>query len=896
MDQTDRPNPDALLAAIQYDETLGKRGRLKVFVGMSPGVGKTYAMLEAAQRESKAGRDVVVGLIETHARKETEALTTGLSVIPRKHIDYRGVTLTEMDIDAVIARKPQLAIVDEYAHTNAPGSRHPKRYQDVMELLDAGIDVFTTLNIQHVESRADSVRQITGITIHETIPDTALEKAEFEVVDLPPDELRARLAAGKVYLPDRVAAARDNFFRAGNLAALRELVLRFAAEHVGQDVLAYRRTLGVADPWKSGQRLLVALSSSPSSAALVRWTTRLAGELHSPWVAVYVEQPRQLNDEDQTRLTKHLNLARELGGQIITTTDADVVRGIVRVAQEQNVTQLVVGKPAGWRAIELFRGGSFLNRLIQESGNIDVHVVRATAEAPPMRRPQLPSFRGSNPRAYGIAAAVVAVATLLNLILNRWIHYEAISLVYLFVVIVLGLFVGGGPTLAAAGLTAVLWDLLFVPPRYTFAITSVADSMMLLTYFAIALAMGQLTSRLRAQQEAERRREQRATALYLLTRELGKATDFADLLAIIIREVGKNFDCDVALSLPDESDPAPTPYFASTWTFDEKEQSVATWALRHRQSTGRGTDTLPSAGGLHLPLISDERGIGVLSLRFHQNTPLSPPQRDLLDAYVRHIALVLDRQRLRDEEREAKLAERSERLSKTLLDSLSHEMRTPVAAISSAVTALADAKQNVSPNFQKEMVNEIREGAARLNRLIGNVLDMTRLEAGHLKPKLDWCDLRDLVQVVVRDTRKELASHKVTVNIGPNIPLARIDFVLMQQALTNLLLNAAIHTPVNSSVQIMAAREDGVVALSIMDDGPGITSDVLPHIFEKFYRAPSARTGGIGLGLSIVKGLVEAQGGTVQAENRTSGGAKFTINLPAGEPPPMEQNHEQHDK
>ncbi|MDB6057242.1 MAG: two-component system sensor histidine kinase KdpD [Verrucomicrobiales bacterium] len=885
VDQSDRPNPDALLAAIQQDETRAKRGRLKVFIGMSPGVGKTFAMLEAAQRELKAGRDIVIGFVETHGRKETDALTTGLPTVPRKRMEYRGVNLTEMDVDAVLARKPDLAIIDEFAHSNSPGSRHPKRYQDVIELLDAGIDVYTTLNIQHVESRADSVRQITGATVHETIPDTTLERAEFELVDLPPDELRARLAAGKVYLPERVAAARDNFFRPGNLAALRELVLRFAAEHVGQDVLAFRRGLGISDPWKSGQRLLVALSPSPTSAALARWTCRLAGELHCPWIAVYVELPRQLGDEDQERLNKHLSLAKELGAEIITTTDADVVRGIIRVAREQNVTQLVVGKPAGWRLVELFRGGSLLNRLIRESGNIDIHVVRAGEPEPTARRTQLPKAGVFDSRSYMLAAGVVVLATVVNLILQRWIGYQSVSLIYLLSVILLGVFVGRGPTLSAAAVSAFLWNFFFTEPRYTFQINGAADTMMFVTYFVVALAMGQLTSRLRSQQEAEWRREQRSTALYLLTRELAKASDFADLLAIIIREVGKNFDCDVALSLPDETDPAPTPYFASTWMFDDKEQSVATWAWRHRQPSGKGTDTLPSANGLHLPLAAGERAMGVLSLRFHEKNPLPPAHRDLLDAYVRQIALVLDRQRLRDEEHEAKLVERSERLSKTLLDSLSHEMRTPIAAISSAAAGLAEAKQNASPEFQRGMIAEIREGAARLNRVIGNVIEMTRLESGYVKPKLDWCDLRDVIEVVVRDTQKELARHKITVSIRDNVPLVRIDFVLMQQALTNLVLNAAAHTPAGTVVQISANREKDVVSLSVADNGPGIPNEVLPHIFEKFYRAPNAATGGIGLGLSIVKGVAEAQGGTVRAENRASGGALFTIQMEATEPP-----------
>src|SRR5512143_266937 len=376
----DRPNPDALLASVQQQEAQAKRGKLKVFFGMAPGVGKTYAMLEAARRERAAGRNVVVAYVETHGRKETDAMAEGIPVVSRRSTEYRGVALTEMDLDAVLACRPQLGLVDELAHTNAPGSRHPKRYQDVLELLEAGIDVFTTLNVQHVESRAEAVRQISGVTVRETLPDTALDGAEFELVDLPPEELRARLAAGKVYLPESARAAQQNFFRPGNLSALRELALRFAAEHVGQDVLAYRQAHGVADPWKSGQRLLVAVSASPTSAALVRWTRRLAGELQAPWLAVYVELPRPLSADEQARLARHLALARELGAQVVTTTDDEVARGLLRVAREQNATQLVVGKPIGWHALDLFRGGSLLNRLIRESGHIDVHAVRAEGD------------------------------------------------------------------------------------------------------------------------------------------------------------------------------------------------------------------------------------------------------------------------------------------------------------------------------------------------------------------------------------------------------------------------------------------------------------------------------------------------------------------------------------
>jgi two-component system sensor histidine kinase KdpD len=883
-----RPNPDTLLAALKREDAKQKRGRLKVFFGMAPGVGKTYAMLEAARRELTAGREVVIGYLETHGRKETEALAEGLPVIPRRTAEYRGVALTEMDLDAVLARHPQLALVDEFAHTNAPGSRHPKRYQDVLELLEAGIDVFTTLNVQHVESRAEAVRQISGIAIRETLPDTALDGAEFELVDLPPEELRARLAAGKVYLPEAARAAQEHFFRPGNLSALRELALRFAAEHVGQDVLAYRQAQGIGDPWKSGQRLIVAVSASPTSASLVRWTRRLAGELQAPWLAVYVELPRPLNDDEQSRLGRHLALARELGGQVITTSDDDVTRGLLRVAREQNATQLVVGKPAGWGMLDLLRGGSLLNRLIRESGDIDVHAVRAEGEAPLLRRPPAPSLEAADWRGYALALGVVAGVTGLNAMLEKWLNYQSLALIYLLSVVVLAMFVRRGPTLAAATLTALAWNFFFVEPALTLRITNVTDVLFFCIYFVVALAMGHLAARLRSQQAAERRREQRATALYLLTRELAQASDFADLLAIIIREVGKATQADVGLSLPEESRASLlTPYFASTWDLSEKEQSVAAWAFQHQQPAGLGTDTLPSSEGLHLPLLAGERVVGVLSLRFRGSGALVTVQRDLLDAFVRQIALVLDRQRLRETEQQTKLVADSERLSKTLLNSVSHEIRTPISAITTAATALSEARHSGSKDVPWTMVDEIQEAAARLNRLVGNLLSMTRLESGHVKANLDWCDVADLIQVTLKEIEKDLAGHEVTVEVAAGLPLARMDFVLMQQVLTNLLLNAALHTPAGTAVRLSAFVEAGSLVLSVADNGRGFPPEALPLIFEKFYRGPGAPAGGTGLGLTIVKGFVEAQGGQIKADNRPGGGASFTIRMPLSEPPPI---------
>jgi two-component system sensor histidine kinase KdpD len=886
MTEPARPNPDVLLAAIQKAEAARAQGRLKVFLGMSPGVGKTYAMLAAARRDQAAGRDVVIGYVETHQRKETDALEQGLTILPRRAVEYRGVTFSEMDLDAILARRPQLVLVDEFAHTNAPGARHPKRYQDVMELLAAGMDVYTTLNIQHVESRAEAVRQITAAAIRETVPDTALDNAEFELVDLTPEELRTRLAAGKVYLGPAAQAAQQNFFRPGNLSALRELVLRFAAEHVGQDVLAYRQAAGIGDPWKSGQRLLVAVSASPTSAALVRWTKRLAGELQAPWFAVYVELPEPLNPAQASRLAKNLALARELGAQLIHTTDIGVAGGILRVAREQNATQLVVGKPVGWSPRDWLRG-SLLQQLIRQSGNIDVHAVRAEGEPTPFRRPEWPRFDATRFQGLGVALGVVAGVSGLNALLKHQLGYQSLALVYLLSVVVLAMFVGRWPTLLAATLTAFLWDYLFVPPVFTFHISETTDLMLFLTYFVVALAMGHLAARLRAEQTAERRREYRATALYLLTRELANATDFTDLMAIITREVGKTFQAEVAITLPDDSAPGGlTSYFASTWTMTDKEEGVAGWAFRRQQPAGHGTDTLPSAEGIHLPLFVTDRVAGVLSLRSRAGGELDSAQRDLLDSFVRQIALVLDRQRLRATVQEAKLLAESERLSKVLLNSISHELRTPIAAIASASSGLSELADQENPPLRQALTGEIRTAALRLNRLVGNLLDMTRLESGHMKLRLDWCDLADLTGVALRQLDKELARHPVVNHLPPGLPLVKIDFVLMEQVLVNLLLNATVHTPPGTQIQISAQVGEKEIALTVADNGPGIPPEALPHLFDKFYRAPGAATGGSGLGLSIVKGFVEAHGGTVSAQNRPGGGAEFTLRLRLNEVPP----------
>ncbi len=778
-------------------------------------------------------------------------------------------------------------MVDELAHTNAPGSRHPKRYQDVREILDAGIDVFTTLNVQHVGSRAEIVREFTGATIQETVPDSVLDNAEIELVDLPPGELLQRLAAGKVYVPDRAQAAAANFFREGNLTALRELALRLAAEHVGQNVRDYLVARQIGGPWKSGQRLLVAISPSPLSESMARWTRRLADNLQAPWLAVYVETGAPLSDAEQNRLQKNLTLSRELGAEVITTSDSDVVNAILRVAYQHNVTQIVAGKPVSSRFADRFGAQSVLDRLIRESGNIDICCVRA--ESGPSQPPAANPIRwqlSSPPKQYLAAVGTVLATTLVNFALQHWTGPYALSMVYLLANIILALFLGRGPIFLAAAASAMLWNYFFLPPVYTFYITSVQDALMFGMFFVVALAMGQLTSKLRAQQAAEREREERATALYLLTRQLAEGKDFAELLGGVIRQLADVFKADVAVLMPDPQDKGQlVPYPFGTLPVSDKEAGVAEWAFRNNKPAGFSTDTLPSAEATYLPLNTPSGCVGVIGLRAKNRRELSLQQRNLLENFIGQIAVVLDRQRLRDADQVAKLVSESERLSKSLLDSVSHELRTPLAAITSAANGLAELGKTDNPELRQSLTAEITEGSRRLNRLVGNLLDMTRLQSGRTKARMEWCDVGDLVNVSLRGLTKELSKHRVTSSVAPDLPLVKMDFVLMEDALTNLLFNAALHTPPGTNVAVSATVAGGEMIISVADTGPGIPPEALPQLFTKFYRAPGAPVGGTGLGLSIVKGFVEAQGGTVTAANRPSGGAIFEIRLPATEPP-----------
>ena len=645
MDIEHRSDPDALLAAIKKEETRQHKGRLKIFFGMAAGVGKTYTMLQAARQGLSEGADVVVGYAETHGRAETEALLQDLSLIPRRKMYYRGAFFDEMDLDAILNRNPQLVLVDELAHTNIPGSRHTKRYQDVLELLDAGINVYTTVNVQHLESRADAVQQITGLVMRETVPDSIFDRGdEIELVDITPEKLLKRLAEGKVYVPDKARLAAQKFFRPGNLTALREMSLRLTAQHVDQQLRDYMQLHKISGPWKSGERLLVAVGPSPMSAELVRSTRRVSYALQSPWIAVSVELPhRPLSPEAKRRQEKNLELARELGAEIITTTDTDLVSGIIRVARQHNVAQIIVGKTQDSPLVKLFRRDSFVPRLIKESGNIDISVI-ASDKIQTFKQKQLrpPFALPVRQYAYGFLT-ILALAGICYLALPI-IGYQAVGLILLFAILLLALFVGRGPVIFSAVFSALLWDFFFIPPPLTFHIGMPQDALMLVMYFVIASILGNLTSRIRAQQLALQDREEQAVALYMLAREIANATNIDEVLVTAVKQLSRVFSAKISILLPDQVSTAFLKlHSASTLVLGEKDISVAAWVFNSRKPAGRFTDTLPMAEAYFIPLLTPTHVVGVIGVRTHRAEPLSIEQKALLETFTSQIASAIER-------------------------------------------------------------------------------------------------------------------------------------------------------------------------------------------------------------------------------------------------------------
>jgi two-component system sensor histidine kinase KdpD len=880
MDITDnRPDPDELLASLKLEEDKSKRGKLKIFFGMCAGVGKTYTMLQSAQAEKSKECDIIIGYIETHNRKETAELAEGFEIIPRKTYQYKTTTVEEMDLDAIIARKPKLVLVDELAHTNAPGSRHTKRFQDVLEILDNGINVYTTVNVQHLESRSDTVAQITGIVIRETLPDEIFENAdEIEIVDLTPDELLQRLSEGKVYAPERSKEAVRNFFRKGNITALREMALRIVADRVDRQLHEYMQLKRIKGPWKTGLHLLVAVSHTQQSAKLLRWSKNLSYTMGADLQAVYVETPVKLSAKESEQLNKNINLARQLGVKFRFVTNNDMVKAIVDFAQKENITHIIIGKPRVRNVLTLLRLGNFVNRLIRYSGNIDVYILGSDVQSTEKFKEKvtLPSF-SSNVRHYFTAASIIVIVALICFSIKEFIGYQVVSFALLFVVSTLAFFFGTGPILLSATLCAFIWDFFFIPPAYSFHVDKPEDMLMLIMFFIIAILSGVLTSRIKRQERKIRIREERTNALYEVTRELSTAMGIEEVIKITKNDVKRYFNLKSRillkndLNLLDYSNEASTDIILSG-----NDKIVAEWTFQHSTKAGKYTDTLPTGNFTYYPLKGNQMNLGVIAVQ-HEKI-FTQGEEQFWETFTSLIAGKFEREYLRNMAKQAFFLNESDKLYKTLFNSISHELRIPVATIMGASDSLITVE--LPEELRKELTVEIFKASKRLNRLIENLLNMSRLESGHITPRLDWCDIHDLINKVVETLNDELQPFTLHIVIPENTPFVKIDFGLMEQVLYNLIYNATQYASGSVQLRIKAFYDKGILTFQVMDRGPGFPVNEISLIFNKFYRVEGSKAGGTGLGLSIAKGFVEAHKGTIIVENRQNGGAKFTIKIP----------------
>jgi two-component system sensor histidine kinase KdpD len=872
MNDENRPDPDALLAEMQRDEARVKQGRLFIFLGMCPGVGKTYAMLQAGRQRANEGVGVLVGIVETHGRHETASLLEGMRVLPRKKLEHRGFTLEEFDIDAVLQQRPELVLVDELAHTNVPGSRHAKRYQDVLELIDSGIDVYTTLNVQHIDSQVDIVRQISGVAIQETVPDSILDRAhEIQLIDLSVEKLLERMADGKVYLGERAEEAVSGFFKEGNLTALRELSLRFTAEQVDRHLEDIRRAKRVSSPWKTNARLMVGVGPSPYAESLVRWTRRAATRLNCPWLVVWVEGARVLTPIEQDRLTRCLGLARKLGGEVVSVTGENVSEALLQVARERNVSQIVVGKPekaSMWSK-------SLADALITGSGDIDVCVVRPLAAADKSRNivPLQESVSDSIIGEYSWAIVSLFAIASVCWGLVSYTGYMFVALVFLLAVVLAALRFSRGPVLTMATLSALCWNYFFIPPIFTFHISKPEDWIMFGMFFIVALSMGSLTSRLRMREVAERRRLRQTDALLRVTQSAALAAEPAKGLAEALRTINELLNANTALVVREQDRSLPkAAHKASSFQPSPKEWGVVAWSYENKQCAGRYTDTLPESAATWFPLQTATATMGVLGVQFEDTSRLDFVTRQMIEAFALQIALVLEKEHFIQAVSHAEMLSQSEKLHRTLLDSVSHELKTPIAIITAALEGMNG--QQKSP-----YLDEITTATQRLQRVVDSLLQMTQLESDVLKPSLDWCDVRDVISAAQHAVGAPLETHAVKLRLADDFPLLKLDHTLLTQAVANILHNAAIYTPTGTSIDISATLREQQLRLIIRDHGPGLPAGVERRVFEKFFRVEGSPAGGTGLGLAIARGFVQAQGGEITARNHPDGGAEFVIEI-----------------
>jgi two-component system sensor histidine kinase KdpD len=886
---SERPDPDVLLRRVVTEEHRSKRGSLKVFFGFAPGVGKTYRMLQVA-RDLVADQkvDLVVGIVETHRRRETAALVLGLELLPRRVVDYRGHTLEEFDLDAALARKPSIILVDELAHTNVTGSRNAKRWQDVLELLNAGIDVFTTMNVQHVESLNDVIAQITRIQVRETVPDSVIDASDsLELVDITPEELVERLREGKVYLPEQAARAMAHFFQRGNLLALRELALRRTAQRVDADMLEYRQLQGDATKTPVGERILVCVGPAPSSGRLIRAAARLAAGLRCPWVAVYAEPPTlsSVNEGDRTQLEAHLRVAESLGATVARLTGERISTALLDYAKRHNVSRIVIGKPTHPRLRDLVYG-SLLNEVVRGSGDIDVHVISGD-DAPQDRSLRRPVVKEEvHITHYLISSGLIALTLGVALLLRTTLKLPDLEMLFLLVVMVTAISFGRGPSLFAAVLGVASYDFFFVPPYLTFA---VADKRYVLTFgmmFGVGFVLSELTRRIKRQQNEAIAREERTAAHYALSRGLSLLDTAGKIGALAARHAADVFECSVTIAgLTTSGTLEILGSSSANATLDDRELGVAKWAMEHLVVAGIGTETLPGSTTLCSPLVMRSNALGVVQLKPPNAHPLSAEQRSFLDVFCRQVASAIDRVHLAEEARMSAVRAKTEEMRSALLSSVSHDLRTPLASITGAATALRDDAQ-LRPATRSDLVSSICEQAERLERLVSNLLDMTRLQAGAISVKRDWIPLEELVGAALTRLESKLADRPVRISIAADLPWIHVDPVLLEQVLLNLLENACKYTPKSAAIDIGAKQEENAIIVAVTDYGTGVAAGSEARLFEKFYRGDNAGVSGAGLGLAICRGILDAHGGTIWAENATNAGLRVHVRVPIGGVPP----------
>jgi two-component system sensor histidine kinase KdpD len=893
-DSVERPQPEALLSELKK----ASRGKLKIFLGAAPGVGKTYAMLEAAQRRLKEGTDLIVGILETHGRAETELLLDGLDVLPRKQIVYRDRIFYEMDIDAILKRRPRLAIVDELAHTNVPGSRHVKRYQDVEEIINSGIDVYTTLNIQHLESLNDIIARIARIKVRETVPDSVLDEAdEIELIDLPPEDLIERLRQGKVYVKDQASRAITHFFSRGNLTALRELTMRAAAERVDAEMLTYMKAHAISGPWPTRERIMVCVNESAVGQKLVRGAQRAADRLRSSWIAVHVQTATEehLREEAKDRIQETLSLAERLGAEIVVLPGAmDVAAELLNYARSRNVSRLIVGQPRK-RRFGRFLSRSVTDRLVAGAKNFEVLIVGVEDEkaAPAARDQPAPGFNENSPREYMLSIVAVIAAGLVAAVAEYIIPLESISIIFVLPVLISAIRFGLWPSVVASLLGFSVYKFFFTEPRFTFAITSTQDFFTLVFFFVVAMLTGNVAARTREQAEASRQAARRTAKLYDFSRRIAAAASRDDVLWAVVHHVAATLQCRSLVLLP--SGDAGLSIAAGYPPEDHLADpaiAASDWAWRHGRPAGWKSDTLPGSEWLFIPLRTSTGPVGLLGVAFDESVGnLIPEQRRLLDAVSDQAAVAIERTNLATSIEDARILTETEQLRSALLSSISHDLRTPLVSIIGSATSLVTFGETLSEENRAELLSTVLEEAERLNRFVQNLLDMTRLGYGALKPKRDWVDLHDVVGSAIERLKQPLAQYHVVTDVKPDMRLLYVDPVLIEQVMVNVLDNAAKYSKPGGTINVRAFERGASSVIQVVDKGPGIPEHERELIFDMFYRVKAGdnRIAGTGLGLAICRGLMQAHGGTIVALPGDYGeGACIELTLPIADLPEPE--------